>query len=134
MTIAHESVTSQRCTFEVWDGDIDEEEVRAHILRLAEDRDWPPGALNLVDLSTARNISIPDPDLVALLREGTILETELKTALVVPKIDGADARAYEESAQATGVTAFRDLPSASAHLGIPVQASLDIIQRLRQSL
>ena len=36
MAIAHKSVGSQRCTFEVWDGDIDEEEVRAHILRLGD--------------------------------------------------------------------------------------------------
>ncbi len=134
MTIAHESVPSFGCTFEVWDGDIDEEEVRAHILRLAADPEWPPGALNLVDLSTARNISIPDPQLVALLREGTILETELKTALVVPELLDADATPYEESAHATGVTTFRDLPSASAHLGIPPDASRGLIDHLRQSL
>jgi len=79
MAIAHRAVRSHSCTFEVWDGNIDEEEVRAHLLRLAEDPDWPPGTLNLVDLSTVGDISIPDPELVALLREGTLLETELKT-------------------------------------------------------
>ena len=134
MAIVHRAVTLHSCTFEIWDGDIDEEEVRAHILRLAEDPDWPPGALNLVDLSTVRNISIPDPELVALLREGTLLETELKTALVVPRLVGADALQYEESAEATGVTAFDDLPSASMHLGIPVATTLALIDELRHSL
>jgi hypothetical protein len=134
MAIAHKVVRSHSCTFEVWDGDIDEEEVRAHILRLAADRDWPPGALNLVDLSTVGNISIPDPELVALLREGTILETELKTALVVPELVDADAPQYQEAAHATGVTAFTDLRSASAHLGIPLEISLGLMERLRQSL
>jgi hypothetical protein len=134
MAIVHKAVRSHRCTFEVWDGDIDEEEVRAHILRLAEDPDWPPGALNLVDLSTVRSISVPDPELVALLREGTLLETELKTALVVPELVDADAPRYEEAARATGVTAFRDIRSASAHLGIPLETSLGLMDRLRQSL
>jgi hypothetical protein len=118
----------------VWDGDIDEEEVRAHILRLAQDPDWPPGALNLVDLSTVGNISIPDPELVALLREGTVLETELKTALVVPALVDVEAPRYEEAADATGVTTFADLRSASAHLGIPPGVALGFMDQLRQSL
>jgi hypothetical protein len=134
MAIVHQTVRSHGCTFEVWDGDIDDEEVRAHLLRLAEDPDWPPGALNLVDLSTVRTISIPDPALVALLREGTILETELKTALVAPEFVDARAPRYDESARATGVTTFTDIRSASAHLGIPLQTSLSLLDRLRQSL
>ena len=134
MPIVHQAVSSYRCTFEVWDGDIDEDEVRAHLLRLAEDPDWPPGALNLVDLSTVGNISVPDPELVALLREGTILETELKTALVAPDLINPDTPAYRESADATGVSTFRDVQSACAHLGLPLGASLGLMKQLRQSL
>jgi hypothetical protein len=134
MAIAHEAVRSHGCTFEVWDGDIDDEEVRAHLLRLAEDPNWPPGALNLVDLSTVGNISVPDPALVALLREGTVLETELKTALVVPEFVDATTPRYDEAARATGVTTFGDLRSASAHLEIPLETSLRLVDRLRQSL
>ena len=135
MGIVHEAVGSHRCTFEVWDGDIDEREVVGHLSRLAEDREWPPGPLNLVDLTTVRNITIPDPELVALLREGTVLETELKTALVVrADVINAGAHTYNEAADATGVTAFTDLRAASAHLGVPLQTSLRHLQRLRQSL
>jgi hypothetical protein len=136
VTIAHRAVEAHRCTFEVWDGDIDEAEVRAHLLRLANDPEWPPGLLNLVDLSTTGAISIPDPELVAVLREGTILESELKTALVVrPEfMDVSTPPAYEESARATGVTTFGDLHSASAHLGIAAEVSLRLIADLRQSL
>jgi hypothetical protein len=134
MPIAHHAVRLHSCTFEVWDGDIDEQEVRAHILRLAEDPDWPPGALNLVDLSTVGNISIPDPELVALLREGTVLETELNTALVVPALFNAEAPRYAEAAHATGVTTFGDVRSALAHLGIPPEAALGFMDQLRQSL
>ena len=134
MGIVHIAVASHSCTFEVWDGDIDEEEVQAHLFRLAEDVGWPPGLLNLVDLSTVGSISVPDPELVALLREGTVLENELKTTLVVrPEFVDANAPRYTEAARATGVTAFTDIPSASRHLGIPPQASLSIIERLRQS-
>jgi hypothetical protein len=85
MGIAHKAVGLHRCTFEVWNGDIDEEEVRAHLIRLAEDPDWPPGPLNLVDISTMGEVTVPDPDLVAPVREGTILGTELKTALIDPQ-------------------------------------------------
>src|SRR4051794_27749540 len=106
MAIVHKAVGSQSCTFEVWDGDIDEAEVRAHILRIADDPDWPPGSLNLVDLSTAGEISIPDPALVALLREGTILETEPNTALVLPKRLAETANEYPEATDTTGVTTF----------------------------
>jgi hypothetical protein len=135
MGIVHIAIASHSCTFEVWDGDIDEAEVMAHLLRLAEDTDWPPGLLNLVDLTTVGSISVPDPELVALLREGTVLERGLKTALVVPPgfLDG-NAPQYDESARATGVTAFADTLSASRYLGIPPEASLSIIERLRQSL
>jgi hypothetical protein len=134
MGIVHTAMASHSCTFEVWDGDIDEAEVEEHLFRLAEDADWPPGLLNLVDLSTVGTISIPDPELVALLREGTILENELKTALVVrSEFINANAPQYNEAARATGVTAFTDIPSASEHLGIPLHASLSVMERLRQS-
>ncbi|HET9730147.1 MAG TPA: hypothetical protein VFR41_12030 [Acidimicrobiia bacterium] len=135
MGIVHLAVALHRCTFEIWDGDVDEAEVTAHLLRLAEDADWPPGRLNLVDLTTVGRITVPDPELVALLREGTILEHELKTALVVPAefLDG-NAPEYDESARATGVTTFADIRSASEHLGISVQAALTVMEQLRNSL
>ena len=86
-------------------------EVRAHLFRLAEDPNWPPGPLNLADLSTMGEVAIPDPELVALLHEGTVLETGLKTALVVrPELLAMNARQYDGAARATGVTAFRTRP------------------------
>ena len=132
MGISHIAVVEHGCTFEVWDGEIDEQEVRAHLVRLAADTHWPPGVLNLVDLSTVGNISVPDPELVSLLREGTVLESELRTALVVrSEFLGENAPAYDDSARATGVTAFTDLSSASEHLAIPVDVSLHFMQLLR---
>ena len=134
MGIVHLAVAEYRCTFEIWDGDIDEAEVRAHLLRLAGDPDWPPGVLNLVDLTTVGRITIPDPELVALLREGTVLEHELNTALVVPAAFAEpDDPQYDGSARATGVTTFRDLRSASEYLAIPPDIALDIIHRLRHA-
>ena len=135
MVIAHNAVPMQRCTFEVWDGDIGEAEVGAHLLRLAVDPDWPPGPLNLVDLTTIGTISIPDPDLVALLREGTILETELKTALIVgPELMREHASpAYDQVASATGVTVFTDSRAAAVHLGIDVDLALRLLVELRRT-
>ena len=135
MGIVHLAVASHQCTFEIWDGDIDQSEVHAHLFRLAEDAAWPPGALNLVDLSTVGTISIPDPELIALLREGTVLENEFKTALVVrSEFLDPSAPQYDEAARATGATAFAEIRSASEHLGIPLQVSLNFMERLRQSL
>ena len=134
MGISHISVHGHRCTFEVWDGDIDEGEVRAHLFRLAEDGDWPPGVFNLVDLTTVGTISIPDPELVAVLREGTVLENELRTALVVrPEFVGPNGPRYDEAADATGVTVFTDLGSACEHLGVPLDAAVSIMESLRRS-
>jgi hypothetical protein len=135
MGISHLAVADYGCTYEVWDGDIDGEEVRAHLVRLAEDAHWPPGVLNLVDLSTVGVISVPDPDLVALLREGTVLEQELRTALVVrAEFLGENAPAYDDAARATGVTAFTDVSSACEHLALPLDVSLRFMELLRSTL
>jgi hypothetical protein len=133
--ISHVAVAEYRCTFEIWHGDIDEAEVHAHLLRLAQDRDWPPGVLNLVDLTTVGRIAVPDPELVEILREGTVLEHELRTALVVP-IEFLDPSRpqYDEAARATGVTTFTDLLSATDHLGLPFEESQRILDELRRSL
>ena len=62
-------------------------------------------------------------------------ELELKTALVVRnEFLAATPPQYEKAASATGVTAFSNLRAASVHLGIPFEASLPVIERLRQSL
>jgi hypothetical protein len=80
-------------------------------------------------------VSIPDPDLVALLREGTVLERELRTALVVRGEFIAEAGSqFDEAASATGVTTFATLSAASLHLGISPAISLPIIERLREKL
>jgi hypothetical protein len=134
MGISHVAVADHGCTFEVWDGDIDGEEVRAHLVRLAEDAHWPPGVLNLVDLSTVGVISVPDPELVALLREGTVLELELRTALIVrPEFLGESAPAYDDAARATGVTAFTELSAACEHLEIPLDVSRRFMELLRST-
>lgn len=135
MGIAHKAIANYECTFEVWDGDIDEAEVRAHLVRIAEDPEWPPGALVLADLSTMGDVTVPDPELVAILREGTVLETELRTALVVPPaLMATDAPNFDEAARATGVATFTDARSASHHLGIPPEITRLVLGRLRQSL
>jgi hypothetical protein len=135
MGIVHKAAGPHSCTFEIWDGDIDEAEIQGHLSRLAQDPEWPPGILNLVDLSTVKDISVPDPELVSLLREGTVLENELRTALIVrPERTTRNAPQYDESARATGVTAFTDVGAASAHLGIPLPVSLHMLELLRQAL
>ena len=44
-------------TVEVWDGVITPEECRHHLIELAEDTRWPPGRLEIIDLTTLRDLS-----------------------------------------------------------------------------
>jgi hypothetical protein len=70
-------------TTSVWDGSVTGQEARNHLLRLAADRDWPPGPLQLSDLTTLREAAIPDEELVDLLHEGANLYNDTRIVLVL---------------------------------------------------
>jgi hypothetical protein len=120
MGIAYRSDDASGCMFAVWDGNISGEDVEHHLLRLAEDPQFPPARqLQLTDITTMGRVTAPAPELIALLYEGTDLAAKMKVALVVHPsgFDAADRR-YKSAAHSIRIAPFTDFASACAHLAI----------------
>jgi hypothetical protein len=134
MGIAYRADRLFGCTFAVWDGDIGPDDVTAHLLRLAEDPEWPPGPMHLSDLSTVKRLTIPDGELLSCLYEGTDFPDGLSGSFVVPPkfLDTADARRVASTNR--HVKLFTDLPSACDHLGLSVAVVAAVNDELRRAL
>ena len=65
MSIRYRADRALGCTIAIWDGDITADDARQHLVRLAGDPDWPPGALHLADLTTIGNIIVPDAERIS---------------------------------------------------------------------
>jgi hypothetical protein len=122
-------------TIEVWDGDISFEECRNHLIELAEDTRWPPGPLEIIDLTTLRDLTIPDPELVNILVEGTNLLNEIKLVLVVQPDDLYPKRAARQDAVRTvPMMSFTDLDRASAFLEVDEAEVRAMVDQVREEL
>lgn len=135
MGIAYRADRTLGCTVSVWDGIVTGADVREHLVRLAGDNDWPPGHLHLTDLTTITKASVPDPELLDLLYEGTNVAEELRVAVVVragPDFE-PDLR-YATATEAVAATTFADLPLACAFLAVQEDAIQATIIELRQEL
>jgi hypothetical protein len=97
-------------------------------MRLSADADWPPGGRHLIDGTTADSISLPDPELVELLFEGTEVR---RAAVVRPELADDELRAYTA---ALDFTTFTDRNAACAYLGVDSVAVDAVIEELRQEL
>ncbi len=132
MPIRYRADRALGCTIAVWDGDITGEDALKHVLRLAEDTDWPPGSLHLADLRTVATVSIPDPELVELLFEGTTLATDIKIAVIVrPDFLSAPDPRYDTSMGTMNATAFTELDAACEYLGVASRDVAAVIEALR---
>ena len=135
MGIAYRADRSLGCTVSVWDGTVTAADVRHHLIRLAGDNDWPPGRLHLTDLTTITKATVPDPELVDLLYEGTNAAEKLKVAVVVrsdPRF--APELRYANAAEELAAITFVDLAVACAYLGVSQDAIQATISELRQEL
>ena len=135
MGIAYRADRALGCTTSVWDGSIGAADVRQHLLRLAEDREWPPGRLHLTDLTTITDATVPDAELLDLLYEGTNLAEELEVAVVVrADFPGSTDLRFASAAREMRAASFTDLVLACAHLGIPASGAQATIRELREEL
>ena len=135
MGIAYKADRSLDCTISVWDGRITAEDVRQHLGCLASDSEWPAGRLHLTDLRSITTATVPDPELLDLLYEGTNLAETLKVAVVVraePPFR-SDLR-YETATESLGAATFSDLALACAYLGLDEGAAGETIAELRHQL
>ena len=110
-------------------------DIRQHLVRLAEDADWPPGNLHLTDLTTIALASVPDAELLDLLYEGTTLGADLKLAVVVHLGSELipDLR-YVKATEVLAAVTFTDLESACEHLAIREDVVSATISELRHQL
>jgi hypothetical protein len=92
------------------------------------------GLLHLADLTTVETISIPDPDLVELLIEGTTLAADMRIAAIVRPdfVSAADAR-YDTSMGTMNAATFLDVDAACAYLGLDSGKVVALIETLRRT-
>jgi hypothetical protein len=117
-------------TASVWDGSVTGEDARNHLLSLAADSDWPPGPLQLSDLTTLQEAAIPDEELVDLLYEGTKLYSDIKIVLVL-----TPEMLYPPKALRNVATMiFTDLDRASRFLEVDEATVRTMIDEARNEL
>lgn len=135
MGIAYRIDKALDCAVVVWDGRVTAEEQREHVLRLAADRQWPPGGFQLTDLTTVTDVALPDGELVELLIEGTNIREQLEAVILV-RPDFLEGAWIEDAVKVRGAIPkpFRDLDLACAHLGVSAPAIQLTIDQLRQEL
>lgn len=135
MGIAHRAEPSVGCTFDVWDGEVSTEDVREHLVRLAVDRDWPAGQGHLTDLTTLAKATVPEPEVLDALYEGTGLGHDLKVAVVVPAGFPPDIDlSYTTLTEELVAGSFTDVGLACAYLGVDEARARVILDELRQEL
>jgi hypothetical protein len=116
-------------TVVVWDGDVLTGQANAHLVRLAEDLWWPPGALHLLDVTTAASVAVHDPGLVRLLVEP---HPPFDMAIVAHD-DDLSAQAFSRAAREIGanVTIHDTVRSACAWLEVDPIATQSMVNAIR---
>src|SRR5215831_6159137 len=120
MGIAHLLLPDLGLTLVVWHGDVTAADSVDHLLRLAEEPAWPPGLLHLTDMRTVRSVTLPDPELLELLFEGSHWRDEDLEKAVIVSGELSRKTTVSDAASSLGMTAtlFTDVESACAHLRI----------------
>ena len=136
MAIAHALLPDLGLTIVVWHGDVTPADSVEHLQQLAEERDWPPGLLHLTDMRTVRSVTLPDPELLELLFEGTHWRDEDLVKAVVVAAELLQNTTVQDAAAALGMTAavFGDVASACAHLRIDAARVESVLEDLRSSV
>jgi hypothetical protein len=132
MSIRYHADRELGCTVAVWDGDVTGEDARKHLVRLAGDPNWPPGPLHLADLRTTAAVSIPDPELVELLFEGSTLAGGIRIAVVVRPdfLAGTDER-FDATMGEMNAATFVDLGAACRYLDVDATRISAIVDELK---
>jgi len=134
MSILYRADRVLGCTIAIWDGDITGEDARKHLVRLASDPNWPPGRRHLADLTTTTRVTLPDPELVELLLEGSNLGKEFRVAVLVrPDFLGDTDARYDSSMGAMNAVAFTDLDAACEYLDVDAREVAAVIEQLRRT-
>src|SRR5689334_7738402 len=107
------------CTISIWHGDVTRRDQRRHAIQLSSDPNWPAGPRHLVDGTTITTLTMPEPDLLELMYEGTNVVDELRVAAVLRAgFFDKPGGAYKTPSHEFYIAAFTDLDAASAYLGL----------------
>jgi hypothetical protein len=136
MGIAHTVVPDLGLTIVVWHGDVTEDDSVNHLVHLAEDPQWPPGLLHLTDMRTVGNVTLPDPELLELLFDGSHWRDEDLEKVVIVAAELLRSTTIEDAAAAFGMnaTVFGDVASACAHLRIDAKPMVGALDELRSEI
>jgi hypothetical protein len=136
MGIAHAVVPDLGLTIVVWHGDVTEDDSVDHLVHLAEDPHWPPGLLHLTDMRTVGKVTLPDPELLELLFDGSHWRDEdlEKVVIVAPEL--LRGTTVEDAAGTFGMnaTVVGDVASACAHLRIDAPPMAGTLDELRSEI
>jgi hypothetical protein len=136
MGIAHKLVPELGLTVVVWHGEVTAEDSVNHLVRLAEEPHWPPGLLHLTDMRTVTSVTLPDPELLGLLFEGSHWRDEDLDKVVIVAAELLRGTTVEDAAAELGMSAdvFGDVGSACARLGIDPIPIARMVDGLRSEI
>ena len=121
-------------TVEVWDGDVTAEDCRRHLIELAEDPLWPPGAREIIDVTTLGDLSLPDPELVDMLVEARNLLDDIGLVLVVTPDDlYPERKARWAAVRAVPLMSFTILDRASEFLQVDPATVRAMVDEAREA-
>jgi hypothetical protein len=136
MGIAHKLVPDLGLTVVMWHGHITAEDSIRHLVGLAADPSWPPGLRHITDMRTAKTVTLPDPELLELLFEGSPWRDEDLEKVVIVSGELLRTTTVADAAAALGMNAvvFGDVTSACARLKVDPTTVDDILNQLRSEI
>jgi hypothetical protein len=118
----------------VWDGEVSDDEHVEHILRLAEDRRWPPTRFHLTDFTSVTATTQPNWHVIDALVDGTQMRDGVEQVVVIGVGDNAEELAQSARDLALRPKVFTDLDDACKHLGIDAAQARATVTQLRNDL
>jgi len=134
--IAHRLLPDLGLTVVVWHGEVTADDSAYHLVRLADEPCWPPGSLHLTDMRTVTTVTLPDPELLELMFEGSHWRDEDLKKVVIVSAELLRNTRVQDSAAALGMNAdvFGDVANACAHLRIDPIATAALLEELRSEI
>jgi hypothetical protein len=136
MGIAHRLLPNLGLTIVMWHGAVTAKDSLNHLMRLAEEPCWPPGLLHLTDMRTVTTVTLPDPELLELLFDGSHWRDEDLDKVVIVAAELLRKSTVEDAASALGMNAHvvGDIASACAHLRIDPIPITHTLEELRSEI
>ena len=136
MGIAHRLLPDLGLTVVVWHGEVTADDSAHHLVRLADEPCWPPGSLHLTDMRTVRTVTLPDPELLELMFEGSHWRDEDLKKVVIVSAQLLPSARVQDAAVALGMNAdvFGDVADACAQLRIDPVAISALLEELRSEI